>query len=201
MTDDAERSGMSEEKLKAWRRRENDEYIEIIKRRANDGTGRGGVAFDHAVSKIVNEGDSLNYSALSADELELIGEGLYGPTMMFGPTTRARLRGLSPRVADGPLAGAIFPYPCEKMAGFNDLRLAVLASDMRMPAIQEKSAIGRKKPLQDAVKRHRDELMSMFRGKALAVAILDALNREREAVGIKPLALSTVQKTLSLLRE
>ena len=201
MTDRPESPDLSDEEVRAIRRRYNESRLEQIKARAHDGSGRGGPAFDRAVSKIVIDDDSLNFKALSPDELELIDEGLYGPTMMFGPKTRARLRGLAPRVASGPMAGAIFPYPREKMAGFNDLRLAVLANDMRMSAIQEKSASGRKKPLQDAVKRLREELAPRFRGKALAVAILDALNREREAAGIKPVALSTVQKNLSLLRK
>ena len=201
MTVKPESPGLSDEDVRAIRRRYNEARLAQIKARAHDGSGRGGPAFDLAVSKIVIDEDSLNFNALSPDELELIDEGFYGPTMMFGPTTRARMRAFSPKVASGPLAGATYPYPREKMPGFNDLRLAVLASDMRMSAIQEKSASGRKKPLQDAVKRLRDELALRFQGKALAVAILEALNREREAVGTKPVTLTTVRTTLSLLRK
>ena len=200
MTDHPDDAFMSAEELRAWRRRYNEDRLAQIKARANDGSGRGGPAFDLAVSKIVIDEDSLNFSALSADEHELIGEGLYGPGMMNGPTIRKMLKDRSPRVAAGPLAGAILPYPREKMVGFNDLRLAVLASELRMPAIQKKSASQRKKPLQEAIKRLHEELAPRYEGKALAAAIFDALNLEREKSDGKQIALKTVQTQLSLLR-
>ena len=201
MTDWEEGASLSAEELRALRRRYNEARLEQIKSRAHDGSGRGGPAFDLAVSKIVIDEDSLNFNALKPDELDLIGEGFYGPGMMYGPATRARLRALAPRVAGGPLEGAIFPYPREKLAGFDDLRLAVLANDLRMPAIREMSATRRKKPLQESIKRWYDEFSPTYDGKALAVAILDAVNFEREKSGDKPIALKTVQTQLAALRK
>lgn len=200
MTEDAERSGMSEEDLNAWRRRENDKYIEIIKRRANDGTGRGGVAFDHAVSKIINEGDSLNYNALSASEMELIGEGFFVQGMMFGPVTRAELR-KRPRRGTGAFSWATFPHTEEYLEGFEHLRLKNLAEELKLPAMRERAAAQRPEGMLEQVRRLRDEFASTHAGKALARAIADAINEERERAGeMEPVSVKRVQNLLSELR-
>ncbi len=199
MTKDSECSVMSDDELKIWRRQWNEARLEQIKARANDGTGRGGAAFNLAIKKIVFDDDSLNFNSLSADELELIGEGLYGPTMMFGPTTRAQLRKRVRMATEGPLAGAIFPHTKDFLEGFETNRLEVLASKLHMPAMRKKSAVDRPKPAQEAIRRLRDELRTQHKAKSLAEAILAAWNLERAKLGKKPAQRHTVENYLSKL--
>lgn len=199
MTKDSECSVMSDDELKDWRRKWNEARLEQIKARANDGTGRGGAAFNLAIKKVVFDDDSLNFNSLSADEVELIGEGLYGPTMMFGPTTRAQLKKRVRVATEGPLAGAIFPHTKDFLQGFEINRLEVLASKLHMPAMRKKSAAERPKPAQEAVKRLRDELRTQHQGKRLAEAIRAAWNLERERAGKRPVERHTVENYLSNL--
>jgi hypothetical protein len=199
MIDDAQRSGMSDEELKAWRRRENEAYIETIRNRANDGTGRGGVAFDHAVSKIVIDGDSLNFNALNSSEMELIGEGFFGPGMMVGPITRAELRARVRKVS-GPFSWAIFPHTKEYLEGFEHFRLKNLAGELKLPAMRELAAAARPEAMLEKVRRLRDELAPKHARKGVARAIADAINEERERAGdMEAVSIKRVQNLLSEL--
>lgn len=197
MTSRDDNSPTGDEELRAWRRRSNEVRLEQIKARAQDGSGRGGPAFDLAVSKILIDDDSLNFKALSSDELELIGEGFFGPGMMFGPTTRANLRKRVRQATVGPLKGMIFPHTAEFLDWFETWRLQLLANALQLPAARAKSAKSRPKPAQEAVKRLRDQFRGQYQGKRLAEEILAAWNLEREASGKKPVLRKTVENYLS----
>lgn len=201
MSDRPESPSMSDEELRAWRRRYNESRLEQIKARAHDGSGRGGVAFERAVSKIVIDEESLNFDALSSNELELIGEGLLGPGMMFGPVSRANLVARVRKAAKGPFEGVIFPHTSDYLDAFETWRLQLLANALQLPAAREKSAKARPKPAQDAVRRFRDQLQGKYQGKQLAEAILAAWNLERATAGKKPVLRKTVENYLSDLSD